>query len=127
MLVKLSFSFWRCFCKFLYMRYLFHILIFFLIACQSYKTIKAEDSKQHSENHQADKQVIGEIVKRSGPLECQWIICINDREEIMPVKWPPEIKTHQQKIKFAFKIVRAPQPSCFKGKMVVIENYKLIK
>ena len=109
------------------MRYLFYITIFFLIACQSYKTIKAEDSKQHSENHQIDKQVIGEIVKRTGPIDCQWLIRIKDGEEIMPVKWPPDVKIHQQKIKFTYRIVRAPQPSCFKGKMVVIENYKLLK
>ncbi len=45
----------------------------------------------------------------------------------MPVKWPPNTKKHNQKIKFVFRYSRAPQPQCFKGKMIVLESYSLLK
>ena len=104
-----------------------YILLLLLTACQTHKIILVEDNKQLVEKHEIDKQVIGKVVYRSGPVGCQWIIKLKDGKEFMPVKWPPNAKKHNQKIKLTFRLSRAPQPPCFKGKMIIIENYILLK
>ena len=109
------------------MRNVLYILLLLLIACQSHKPIIAEGNKQHLEKHQIDKQVLGKVINRPGPVSCQWIIKLKDGREMMPVKWPLNAKKHHQKIQFTFRQSRAPQPPCFNGKMIVIENYILLK
>tara|TARA_B100001964_G_C13989013_1_gene489796 strand:- start:361 stop:690 length:330 start_codon:yes stop_codon:yes gene_type:complete len=109
------------------MKYSIYILLFFFTACQTHKTIISEGDKQPLEKHKVDKQVIGKVVNRSGPVGCQWVIKLKDGKEFMPVKWPPNTKKHNQKIKFVFRYSRAPQPQCFKGKMIVLESYSLLK
>ena len=102
-------------------------MVIFLASCHAYKTTKAEDNKQLLEKHEIDKQVVGKVIFCSGPLACQWIIKLKDGKEFIPVKWPPNAKKHNQKIKFTFRLSRAPQPPCFKGKMIIIENHMLLK
>ena len=91
------------------------------------KPISIENENNSIVNKEVKKEYYGKVIFHKEPNDCQWLIELKDGTELLPVKWPEEVKKKGQKIKLSYRLSRAPQPPCFKGMMIVIEDYVLLK
>ncbi len=109
------------------MKIVLYSIIVLSLSCNLKKSVPVENENNSNINKEVKKEFYGNVIFHKEPNDCQWLIELNDGTELLPVQWPEEVKKKGQKIKLSYRLSRAPQPPCFKGKMIVIEDYVLLK
>ena len=98
-------------------------MLFLFVAC-SPKAVNSVVSKK--ELSIEDGSVRAKVVyDKTLDKPCCWCIVLEDDVKLLPVFWDEKLKVNNKKISLKYSLSRAPQPSCFKGKMIVVESYNL--
>ena len=99
--------------------------MFLLVAC-SPKTINSVVSITE-EPFFNGSIIVSVIYNESFDESCRWYLQTEESNKLMPVFWDKELKVNSNKINLKYSLSRAPQPHCFKGKMIVVESYTILK
>jgi hypothetical protein len=98
--------------------------MFLFVAC-SPKTINSVVSKTESS---IDSSIIVRVIYNESLEEsCRWYLQTEEFNKLLPVSWDEELKVNNNKINLKYSLSRAPQPHCFKGKMIVVDSYTILK
>ena len=98
-------------------------MLFLFVAC-SPKAVNSVVSKK--ELSIEDGSVRAQVVyDKTLDEPCNWYIVIQDDVKLLPVFWDEKLKVNNKKVNLKYSLSRAPQPSCFKGKMIVVDSYTL--
>ena len=98
-------------------------MFFLFVACSP----KAGNSIVHKKELSIDGEAVRAKVVYDKTLDkpCNWYIVIQDDVKLLPVFWDEKLKVNNKKISLKYTLSRAPQPSCFNGKMIVVDSYTL--
>ena len=98
-------------------------MLFLFISCSPKTVNSIVDTKELLVD---DESVRAKVVYDKNLDErCAWYIVLEDGVELLPVFWDEKLKVNNKKVNLKYSLSRAPQPSCFKGKMIVVDNYNL--
>ncbi|MDB4710546.1 hypothetical protein OAF16_02340 [Flavobacteriales bacterium] len=101
------------------------LLMFLFVAC-SPKTMNSVVSI-NEESSFDDSIIVRVIYNESFDESCRWYLQTKGSNKLLPVFWDEKLKVKNNKINLQYSLSRAPQPLCFKGKMIVVDSYTILK
>ena len=105
----------------------FLTLLFLFSSCtfNNSQVVNVQDDSYSTSDSKIESHTYGKVIfDKTQDHSCAWYILTDDNQKLLPVNWDEEMKIDKKKIIFTFQLSRAPQPNCFKGKMII---FTLIK